>query len=142
MNIFKIYQVMHSYIIHLKLSFSDRIVFYTTLMADIISKKYVDATPFYRQEQNFKRRSIPVTRNNMCNWRIDVSKMYFAPLVSRMKEIMFADALKLIPEKDRNQNVICYPEIDQDHLHKLYLVSTIPCTSRSVISLLIRSYEM
>ena len=32
-----------------------------SLIADIITKKYVDATPFYRQEQNNKRYGVPVT---------------------------------------------------------------------------------
>ncbi len=29
----------------------------------------------------------------MCNWSIDVSKMYFSSIVSRMKEIMFAEGV-------------------------------------------------
>ena len=62
-----------------------------SLIADIIAKKYVDATPFYRQEQNNKRSGVPVTRNNMCNWSIKVANTYFKLLTNRMKEVLFKE---------------------------------------------------
>lgn len=62
-----------------------------SLIADIIAKKYVDATPFYRQEQNNKRGGIPVTRNNMCNWSIKVANTYFKFLTNRMKEVLYKE---------------------------------------------------
>ena len=62
-----------------------------SLIADAVSKKYVDATPFYRQEQNYKRQGIPITRNNLCNWTIKVSNDYFKSIVNRMREIMYSD---------------------------------------------------
>lgn len=57
----------------------------------MIAKKYVDATPFYRQEQNNKRYGIPVTRNNMCNWSIKVANTYFTFLTNRMKELLYQE---------------------------------------------------
>ena len=62
-----------------------------SLIADVIAKKYVDATPFYRQEQNNKRYGIPVTRNNMCNWSIKVANTYFKFLANRMRELLYAE---------------------------------------------------
>ena len=40
----------------------------SSVIADSIAKKYVDSTPFYRQEKNNERAGIPITRNNYCNW--------------------------------------------------------------------------
>lgn len=62
-----------------------------SLIADILSRKYVEAVPFYRQEQTMKARNIPVSRNNMCNWAIKVANDYFSPLVNQMKKIMYND---------------------------------------------------
>lgn len=64
-----------------------------SLMADIITKKYQDAMPFYRQEKNNERNGIPVTRNNLCNWSIKVADTYFAPIADRMRQVMFSDGV-------------------------------------------------
>ena len=63
----------------------------SSLIADAISKKYVDATPFYRQEQNYKRQSVPVTRNNMCNWSIYVADHYFKYITDMMRAILYEE---------------------------------------------------
>ena len=65
----------------------------SSLIADFITKKYQDAIPFYRIEKNNERAGIPVTRNNMCNWSIKVADMYFAPIVDRMRQVMFSDGV-------------------------------------------------
>jgi len=64
-----------------------------SLIADSISKKYVDAVPFYRQEQNYKRNDIPVTRNNLCNWSIRVANDYFKSIVDKMREILYNEGV-------------------------------------------------
>jgi len=56
-----------------------------SLLADIITKKYVDATPLYRQEQEYKRRGLPINRQNMANWIIRVTNDWFKPVYMRMK---------------------------------------------------------
>lgn len=63
----------------------------SSAIASIISAKYVDATPFYRQEQNFKRRLVPITRNNMCNWSIKVANDYFKLLEKKMRSILYKE---------------------------------------------------
>jgi transposase len=57
-----------------------------SLLADIMTKKYVDATPLYRQEQEYKRRGIPINRQNMANWIIKVSNDWLKPIYKRMRE--------------------------------------------------------
>lgn len=63
----------------------------SSLLSDIITKKFVYGVPFCRQEKDTKARQIPVTRNNMCNWCITVAKDYFKPLTDVMKRILYAD---------------------------------------------------
>jgi len=45
-----------------------------------------DATPLYRQEQEYKRRSLPINRQNMSNWIIRISKDWLTPMFKRMQE--------------------------------------------------------
>lgn len=61
-----------------------------SLAADIITKKYVDALPFYRQEQDYKRKNIPITRNNMCNWSIRLTNDWFQIIFDRMHELLMS----------------------------------------------------
>ena len=45
-----------------------------SLLAYIIVSKFVDALPFYRQEKIFSRLGIRMSRQNMCNWTMQVSR--------------------------------------------------------------------
>ena len=64
-----------------------------SLLADIFTKKFVQAVPFYRQEKEYEARGIPITRNNMCHWEIKISDLIFETIVNRMKEVLFADGV-------------------------------------------------
>ena len=46
------------------------------LLATIITSKFVDAMPFYRQEKQFARRGIDLSRTLMCNWTLAVWEKY------------------------------------------------------------------
>ena len=59
-----------------------------SIIADIMTKKYVDATPLYRQEQEYKRRGLPVNRQNMSNWIIRAAQDWLNPLYIRLREIL------------------------------------------------------
>ncbi len=43
------------------------------LLAQIITAKFVDSMPFYRQEKQFSRLGYEVSRTNMANWAIQLS---------------------------------------------------------------------
>jgi len=45
------------------------------LIAYIITIKFVDAVPFYRQEKQFERIGIELSRTNMCSWAIRVASL-------------------------------------------------------------------
>lgn len=72
-----------------------------SLIADIMAKKYVDATPLYRQEQEYKRRGLPINRQNMSNWVIRASQSWLNPLYKYLQqflvsyEVLHADETEL-----------------------------------------------
>lgn len=64
-----------------------------SLISHILTQKFVQAVPFYRQEKENQSRGIPVTRNNMCNWAIKTANGYFKPLADLIREAMFSDGV-------------------------------------------------
>lgn len=43
------------------------------LLAHILTGKFIDHTPFYRQEQQFVRLGVEISRTNMCNWAMQAA---------------------------------------------------------------------
>ena len=44
-----------------------------SIMADILTKKYVDHLPLYRQQQSWARLDIKMPRNTMCGWIMELA---------------------------------------------------------------------
>ena len=44
------------------------------LLAHIITSKFVDALPFYRQEKIFRRHHLKIPRSTMCDWTIKIAE--------------------------------------------------------------------
>ena len=59
-----------------------------SLAAAIAVNKFVSGVPLYRQEQEYKRRGLPVTRQNMSNWLIQSSKKYLEAVYKVMVQDM------------------------------------------------------
>lgn len=57
-----------------------------SIMAYIMSQKYVQALPLYRQEQEFKRLGIDLSRQTMANWMIEGADRWLWTLYDRMHE--------------------------------------------------------
>ncbi len=43
------------------------------LLAHILTAKFVDHTPFYRQEKQFQRLGVEISRTSMCSWAMQVA---------------------------------------------------------------------
>jgi len=56
-----------------------------SLLAHIAHQKYVLALPLYRQEQEFKRLGLSLSRQTMANWIIYAHKKYLRPIYDAMK---------------------------------------------------------
>ena len=54
-------------------------------VAHIISQKYVEGLPLYRQEKSLERLGISISRQNMANWLIKAAENWFSPLYERFK---------------------------------------------------------
>lgn len=57
-------------------------------VAYIMSQKYVNALPLYRQEQEFQRLGIEISRQTMANWVIRCANDWLEPMYNAMKEIL------------------------------------------------------
>jgi transposase len=65
-----------------------------SLLAYIAHQKYVLVLPLYRQEQEFKRLGLNLSRQTMANWLIYVSTKYLQPIYDALKaELLTRQAL-------------------------------------------------
>lgn len=63
-------------------------------MAYVMSQKYVDSLPLYRQEKQFQRLGVELSRQTMANWMIAGSERWLAPLYEYMhKELVKLNTL-------------------------------------------------
>lgn len=77
-----------------------------SLEAAVLNAKYVNAVPLYRQEQEFARYGLHISRQNMANWTIQCADRYLAVLYDRLHEKMYgyhvlqADETPVLVNKD------------------------------------------
>jgi len=63
-----------------------------SLMAYIINQKYTNAMPLYRQEQEFKRYDIQLTRQDLSNWTLKGATL-LKPLFEALKQELLTNEL-------------------------------------------------
>lgn len=77
-----------------------------SLEAAVMNAKYVNAVPLYRQEQEFSRYGLHISRQNMANWTIQCADRYLAVLYDYLHEKMYgyhvlqADETPVLVNKD------------------------------------------
>ena len=59
------------------------------LEAAVMNAKYVNAVPLYRQEQEFLRYGLHISRQNMANWTVQCADRYLAVLYDYLHEKMY-----------------------------------------------------
>lgn len=61
-------------------------------VANVMYQKYVNSIPLYRQEKDWERLGMALTRATMANWIIRCSEDYFAPIIDYLrKELLKRD---------------------------------------------------
>lgn len=61
-------------------------------VANVMYQKYVNSVPLYRQEKDWERLGIALTRATMANWVIRCSEDYFTPVINHLrKELLKRD---------------------------------------------------
>ena len=77
-----------------------------SLEAAVMNAKYVNAVPLYRQEQEFERYGLRISRQNMANWTILCADRYLAVLYDHLHEKLYgyhvlqADETPVLVNKD------------------------------------------
>ena len=88
----------------------------SSAIAHVMNEKFVKGMPLYRQEQEWKRMDIEISRQTMSNWMIQASNKWLKPLYDRMREhllqqeILHADetTLQVLKEPGRNADSTSY----------------------------------
>lgn len=87
-----------------------------SMIACVMNQKFVMGLPLYRQEQDFERQGIGISRQTMANWMIQASDRWLKQLYDRMREhllakdILHADetTLQVLHEPDRKAESTSY----------------------------------
>ena len=89
-----------------------------SLEAAVMNAKYVNAVPLYRQEQEFERYGLHISRQNMANWTIQCADRYLAVLYDHLHEKLYgyhvlqADETPVLVNKDGraagSKSYMCY----------------------------------
>lgn len=87
-----------------------------TSIAYIMSQKFVEGLPLYRQEEQWERLGVEISRQTMANWMIQSSEHWLRPLYERMREhllqknILHADetTLQVLHEPGRAADTTSY----------------------------------
>lgn len=57
-------------------------------IAHIMTQKFVMGVPLYRQEQEWARQGIPLSRQTMSNWLLRAAEDWLEPIYERLKDIL------------------------------------------------------
>ena len=63
------------------------------LLAHILNRKYVLALPLYRQEQEFQRAGVPISRQTMANWILAVYEKWFSDFFQCLRRELLTNEL-------------------------------------------------
>ena len=95
-------------------------------VAHVIEEKYVMGVPLYRQEQQWSRRGVNLSRQNMANW-IMHAQHWLQPIYDRMKEKLLAQGIIYADENNPKYSRRTAKKPDPSH--------TCGCTVQGVMAL-------
>lgn len=70
---------------------------HSSLLAEVVAAKFIDALPLYRQEAIFAREGIELSRKSMSSWMIQLHEQ-LAPISAAIKRALYEGALLHIDE--------------------------------------------
>lgn len=59
-----------------------------SIMAHIMTQKYVERLPLYRQEKQFKRIGLALSHQTIANWMIKGAEQWLCSLYDRMHDLL------------------------------------------------------
>jgi transposase len=100
------------------------------LMAYIMSQKFVNAMPLYRQEQEFKRLGVTLSRQNLSNWVIKGAAL-LSPLLTKLKKELLTR--NLLHADETTLEVLCEPNRPAQTISYMWLYRTSGDTDHPVV---------
>lgn len=100
------------------------------LLAYIMTQKFVNAMPLYRQEQDFKRLGVKLSRQNLSNWVIKGAAL-LTPLVDALKSQLVAH--DLLHADETELEVLCEPGRPAQTKSYMWLYRTSGDTKNSIV---------
>lgn len=82
-----------------------------SIVSAVIHGKYTNAVPLYRQEREFARNDVNISRQTMANWVITSAERYISLVYDRMKEellkspVIHADETPVMVSKDGREGM-------------------------------------
>lgn len=82
-----------------------------SLVATVINSKYTNSIPLYRQEQEFSRNDVNISRQTMANWVITVAERYISLVYDRIRDeilnspVIHADETPVMVTKDGREGM-------------------------------------
>ena len=82
-----------------------------SIVSAVIHGKYTNAIPLYRQEQEFARNDVNISRHTMANWVITSAERYLSLVYDRLKEellgspVIHADETPVMVSKDGREGM-------------------------------------
>lgn len=101
-----------------------------SLLAHILVSKFSDSLPFYRQEQQFKRYGVEISRSTMCNWSQKVASKC-EPLLKLLRKHLLSGPLIQIDET--RLQVLKEPGRNAENLSQMWLFRGGPPGQESVL---------
>lgn len=100
------------------------------LLAYIMSQKFVNSLPLYRQEQEFKRLGVELSRQNLSNWIIKGAAL-LEPLIKKLKQEMLSH--QVLHADETTLEVLCEPGRPAQTKSYMWVYRTSGDTKKSII---------
>lgn len=100
------------------------------LLAYIMSQKFINAMPLYRQEQEFKRLGVILSRQNLSNWVIKGAAL-LEPLLRELKNQLLTQAI--LHADETTLEVLCEPGRPAQTDSYMWLYRTSGSTNHPVV---------
>lgn len=101
-----------------------------SIMAYIMHQKFVNAMPLYRQEQEFKRMNVMLSRQTLANWMIKGADI-LKPFADELKKIMLSK--EVLHADETTLEVLCEPNRPAKSTSYMWLYQTSGCDKPIVI---------
>lgn len=101
-----------------------------SILAYILNQKYTNAMPLHRQEQEFNRYGVMLTRQNLSNWTIKGGDL-LKPLMLEMKKELLSNVL--LHADETTLEVLNEPGRESTAKSYMWLYRTSECAKRPVV---------